>query len=269
MAAEAYQELSDAHAELRQAMTQDPGHGRVRDRHRAEQGAAHRRPGRDAALAQRAAAACAVGLQRPPQAQAAARAPARDDRRGGRDRLGAGGGARVRVAAGAGNADPPHRPGHRARHLQPAAPVAARHEDRREVHADPEPEERDRAVRAPQQPAVGDRLPRLRVRLLGAGARGARALGGAVRRLRERRAGRDRPVPRVRPRQVGPDVPAHAAPAARLRGLGPRALERPRRAIPAARSRGEHPRGQRHDARRSTSTCCAARRSCRRPAHSS
>ena len=129
-------------------------------------------------------------------------------RRGGRDRLGAGGGARVRIAARAGHADPPDRPGHRARHVQPAPPVAARHEDRREVHADPEPEERDRAVRAAQQPAVGDRVPRLRVRLLGPGARGARALGGAVRRLRERRAGRDRPVPRLRPRQVGPDLAA-------------------------------------------------------------
>ena len=37
------------------------------------------------------------------------------------------------------------------------------------------------AVRALQQPAFGDRLPRLRVRILGGDARGAGALGGAVR----------------------------------------------------------------------------------------
>ena len=44
---------------------------------------------------------------------------------------------------------------------------------------------------------------RLRVRLLGRGARGARALGGAVRRLRQRRADHRRPVHRRRPLEVG------------------------------------------------------------------
>ena len=44
---------------------------------------------------------------------------------------------------------------------------------------------------------------RLRVRLRGAGARDARDVGGAVRRLRERRPGGGGPVHRVRPRQVG------------------------------------------------------------------
>ena len=167
----------------------------------------------------------------------------------GRDRLGAGGGARVRLAARPGHADPPDRPGHRARHVQPAPSLAPRHEDGREVHADPEPEERDGPVRAAQQPAVGDRMPRLRVRLLGPGAGDARSLGGAVRRLRQRGAGGHRPVPGLGPRQVGPDVAAHAAPAPRLRGLRAGALERPRRALPPARRRGQHPRGQRHDAR--------------------
>ena len=51
---------------------------------------------------------------------------------------------------------------------------------------------------AAQQPAVGDGLRRLRVRLLPGGARDARAVGGAVRRLRQRRAGDHRPVHRLR-----------------------------------------------------------------------
>ena len=52
-------------------------------------------------------------------------------------------------------------------------------------------------------------------------------LGGAVRRLRERRPDHHRPVHRGRRGQVGPDLrPGHAA-APRLRGPGPRALARP------------------------------------------
>ena len=73
----------------------------------------------------------ARGLQRPPQAQAAARAPPQGVRGGRRARLGARRVARLGVAAPAGRADPPDRPGHRARHVQPAPPEAARREDRR------------------------------------------------------------------------------------------------------------------------------------------
>ncbi len=47
----------------------------------------------------------------------------------------------------------------------------------------------------------------------------------------------------------GQTIAAHAAPPARLRGLGARALERPHRALPPARRRGQHPRGQLHHAR--------------------
>ena len=74
------------------------------------------------------------------------------------------------------------------------------------------------------------------------------------------RAGDRRPVPGLRPGQVGPDLAAHAAAAARLRGLGPRALERPARALPAARpprATSAWPTAPRPP---STSTCCAARR---------
>ena len=64
---------------------------------------------------------------------------------------------------------------------------------------------------------------------------GAGALGGAVRRLHQRRAGHRRPVPRGGPLQVGPHDAAHAAAAARLRRPGTGALERPARAVPPAR----------------------------------
>ena len=85
-------------------------------------------------------------------------------------------------------------------------------------------------------------LPRLRVRLLAGGARDARPVGGAVRRLRQRRAGDHRPVHRLGAGQVGPDLAADAAAAARLRGLGARALLGAARALPPARRRGQHPR---------------------------
>ena len=142
--------------------------------------------------------------------------------------------------------------------------VLRRREDRRAVRADPAPRAGEGVVRDPQQPAVGGGRARLRVRLRRAGARDARDVGGPVRRLRERRAGDGRPVHRVRPRQVGRDVTADAAAAARLRGRRARALQRPRGALPDAGGRGQHPRRERLHDRPSTSTCCAARRWSRR-----
>ncbi len=101
--------------------------------------------------------------------------------------------------------------------------------------------------RALQLAALRVRLSRLRVRLCGRRSRRARALGGAVRRLRQRRADRRRPVPRRRALEVGPDSAADAAAPARLRGERPRALEREARALPAARRAGEHPDRELHD----------------------
>ena len=75
-------------------------------------------------------------------------------------------------------------------------------------------------------PLSRGRLPRLRVRLLDGGARDARAVGGAVRRLRQLGAGDRRPVHRLRAVEVGPVDAPDAAAAARLRGLGPGALLR-------------------------------------------
>ena len=87
--------------------------------------------------AQRRAAAGAGGLHRPSEADQAARAPARGGRPRRRDRLGAGRGARVRVAADRGHAGPPDRPGRRARHVLAAPPRAARRQDRPADLADP------------------------------------------------------------------------------------------------------------------------------------
>ena len=142
-------------------------------------------------------------------------------RPGRRDRLGPRRVAGVRVAADGGNADPPHRPGRRARHVLPASRGPARRQDGPDDLPDPVAAGRAGAVRAAQLAVVGGRLPGLRVRLQRRGARDARALGGAVRRLRQLRAGDRRPVHRLRPREVGTDLAPGPAAAARLRGLRP------------------------------------------------
>ena len=84
--------------------------------------------------------------------------------------------------------------------------------------------------------AVGVRRARLRVRLRPRQPRRAGDVGGAVRRLRQRRPDHHRPVPRRRRGQVGPEQRPRAAAAARLRGPGPRALVGAHRAVPHARA---------------------------------
>src|SRR3989441_5981623 len=190
---------------------------------------------------------CALPISRQPQAAAPAGAPARRPHRR-RDRVGPRRGARVRIAARRGDADPPHRAGHRTRHVQPTPPGVARHRERAALRADPEPRGRARALRAAQQPALGVRVPRLRVRLRRGGARCAGAVGGAVRRLHQRRRGDHRSVPDRRARQVGAGIAPHAAAAARLRRSGARALERPHRAVPSARRRGQPAHRELHHA---------------------
>ena len=223
--------------------------GRLRARPLAVARGQDRGLGRAAAVAQRRPAAHPRGLHRPPEADQAARAPARDRRAERRHRLGAGRVARVRVAAVRGHADPPDRPGHRARHVLAAPSRPARRQDGPADLADPVAAGRARADGAAQLAALRGRLPRLRVRLLDGGAGDARALGGPVRRLRQLRPGHHRPVHRLRAVEVGAVDAADAPAPARLRGLGPGALLRPHGALPAARRRGEHPRREPHDAR--------------------
>ena len=104
------------------------------------------------------------------------------------------------------------------------------------------------ALRGHQLDAVGGGGARLRVRLLALRAQRTGPVGGAVRRLRQRRAGRHRPVHLVRRTEVAPHVGAGHAPAARLRGPGTGALLGPARALPAALRRGQHAGRKLHDA---------------------
>ena len=162
-----------------------PADGRLPARPLPVAGGQDRGRGRAAVGAQPGPAADPARLQRPSEAGQAARAAGRDAGRRRRDRLVAGGVARLRVAAQRGHADPPHRPGLRARDLLPAPPRPARLQDRPADLSDPVPAGRARPDGAAQLAAVRGRLPRVRVRLLDGGARDAGAVGGPVRRLRQ------------------------------------------------------------------------------------
>ena len=194
--------------------------------------------------------------------------PDREARRG-RDRVRARRGARVRLAADRGDAHPAHRAGHRARHVLAPPPGAPRREDRAQVRADPEPLRRAGAVRAPQQPALGDRVPRLRVRLLGGLAGEPDPLGGAVRRLRQLRPGDHRQLHRRRRVEVGPDdAPDAAAARTATRAPGP-STRAPGSSASSSSARRATSGSPTRRPRRSTSTCCAARRGSRSRARSS
>ena len=176
-------------------------------------------------------------LPRQPQGRARPRAAAANASRTG-EPLDWGTGEMLAYASLArrGHADAPQRAGRAARHVQPSPRGARRREDRRA------------ATRRSR--TLGDGAGRFEVYdspLSEAGVLGfdygysldypdgARDLGGAVRRLRQQRAGHHRPVHRLGRGQVAPPLGPRAAPAPRLRGPGPRALERAPRALPAAR----------------------------------
>ena len=124
--------------------------------------------------------------------------------------------------------DPAVRAGHPPRHVHPAAlgdhrpqhrtgvhTAAAAHHQRRR-HAD------GRQVHGVRLGAVRVRRGGLRIRLLGRQPRRTCAVGGAVRRLRQRCAVDHRRVHQLGRGQVGPAVRCRAAAAARARGPGPR-----------------------------------------------
>ena len=163
-----------------------------------------------------------------------------------RGRLGAGRGDGLRLAAPRGHRHPHGRPGHPSGHLQPPPRGARRPHQRRRVRAARPPRRRAGQVLDLRLAAVGVRRPRLRVRLLGRRQGLARGVGGAVRRLLERRLHDRRPVRRVGRGQVEPDRRPRAVPAPRLRGPGSRAQLRSRRAVPHPVRRGQHPGRQLH-----------------------
>ena len=125
------------------------------------------------------------------------------------------------------------------------------------------------ALPGAQLAALGDGRARLRVRLLGGGPARARPLGGAVRGLRQLGPGDRRPVHRLRPLQVGPELAARRSssrtgtratgPSTRARGSSA-SCSSPRRRTSASSTRRRPP---------STSTSSGARRCTPRGARSS
>ena len=111
-------------------------------------------------------------------------------------------------------------------------------------------------ARRRQAQVLGLRLAAVRVRRRSASSTATRvankdalvAVGGAVRRLRERRPDHHRPVHRRRRGQVGPDVRPRACCCPHgYEGQGPEHSLGPHRALPHAVRRGQHPGRQRHD----------------------
>ena len=136
----------------------------------------------------------------------------------------------------------------RARHILAAPLGADRSGHRSALHpAQPHPR-RPVAVRGHQLDALGRGGAGLRIWIFARRAERARHVGGAIRRFRQRRAGRVRPVHFVRRAQVAAHVGPRLPPAARLRGTGAGAFLGPARALPAALRRGQHAGGQLHDA---------------------
>ncbi len=129
----------------------------------------------------------------------------------------------------------------RPRHVLPAPCDPLRPGDRGALYPAQPSRPRAGALRGGRQlPLRGGRA-RLRVRLLARRPELAGAVGGAVRRLRERRAGLFRPVHRARRGQVAAHVGAGVPAAPRLRGAGARAQLGAARALPAALRQGQHP----------------------------
>ena len=147
----------------------------------------------------------------------------------------------------------------RPRHLQPAPRRARRSGNRGALRAAQQHRPRPGRVRSRRFAAVGSGRARLRIRLQPGRAQRAGAVGSAVRRFRQRRAGHHRPVHRLGRDEVAAHVRPRAAAAARLRRPGAGAFLGAARALPAALRRGQHP-GRATARRRPTiSTSCAGR----------
>ena len=207
----------------------------------------HRRRARDAQGYRRQDHHGAAGLPSPPHHPALPRiAPQGDrDRRG--DRLVDRGGAGVLLLAARRPPGAAVRPGQRARHVLAAPLGADRPGEREPLHAVQLHPPRPGALRGRQLDALRRSRARLRVRLFPRRAERADHVGGAVRRLRQRRAGDLRPVHLVGRAQMAAHVGPRLPPAARLRGPGPGALLGAARTLPAALRRGQHAGRELHD----------------------
>ena len=178
-------------------------------------------------------------------------------------RLGHGRASRLRDAAGRRLFDPALGPGQRPRHVFPSPRGAARPEPRAlgpgHLRAASAREREAGRFRRHRLAAVGRSGGRLRVRLRDLEPERARHLGGAVRRFRERRPGRHRPVHRVGRSEVGPHVRPRDDAAARLRRAGARALVRRGSSATSSCARTTTCRSACRRRRCSSTTCCAGR----------
>ena len=145
---------------------------------------------------------------RAPHRPAHARGQAADDRDRRRARLGHRRGARLRHAARRGLPGAPLRPGLGPRHLQPAPLGDHRPGDRGALPAAQPHRAGPGQLRGRRLHALRIRRARLRIRLLPRRAERAHPLGGAVRRLRQRRPDHDRPVHLAPARRSGCACPA-------------------------------------------------------------
>ena len=126
-----------------------------------------------------------------------------------------------------GHARPPLRPGQRARHLLAAPLRALRPGQRGALHPAQQPRPRPGPLRGHQLGAVRGGGARLRIRLLARRAQCADPVGGPVRRLRQRRPGRHRPVHLLGREEVAAHVRPRDAAAARLSRARGRSIPRP------------------------------------------
>ena len=127
------------------------------------------------------------------------------------------------------------------------------------VTPDPAAARRARRLRGLQQPALRAGDPRLRVRLRHRRVGIPGALGGAVRRLHQRRPGHRGPVHGGRAVEVGRHQPADPAAAPRLRGRRGRSIRAPGSSGFCSWRRRGISGWPTAPPRRSTSTCCGAR----------
>ena len=139
-------------------------------------------------------------------------------------------------------------PGFRARHLLAAPFGAVRPAHRGALHAVQSSERHAGALRGAELDALGRGRARLRIRLFDRGAEHADAVGGAVRRLRQRRAGSVRPVHLVGRAQMAAHVRPRLSSAAWLRRAGAGAFVRAARALSADVRGRQHAGRELHDA---------------------
>ncbi len=120
-------------------------------------------------------------------------------------------------------------------------------------------------VRNPKQPALRVRLRGIRVRILHPAIGSARSLGGAVRRLLQRRADHRRSVHRGGASEVGTDLPANAASSARATKVPARNTPARVRSAFCSSSRKATCASPRRRLQATTITCCGRRRARRSP----